>query len=596
MATDIKLDRQVAVKLLHESLVGDQHFAKRFRVEAQRVAQLAHQNIVTVYDWNDEGRPYIVTEYLAGGSLRGMLDAGNLLTPAQALVVGLGVTKGLEYAAKRGVVHRDIKPANLLFDHDGQVRIADFGLALALADAGLTQPDGEMSGTVQYASPEQAQGQILTEKSDIYSLAVTLVESVTGEVPFKADTPVGTLMARTESDLPVPEAMGRLQLTVARAGSLHPEARPEGGELKTLLLAAAESMSAPAKLPLVGANVPLVAPTEELAATKIGTPALVGGPDFDEPVAKKRKWPWVIFAMLVLGGAIAGGVFAFLNSQEVVHRVPKLVELTEEQALDRIAEFGWDVQQPALLDRSETVERGRIISTVPAEGELIAEGEPFSYTVSLGPPTVTVLGADLIGQPFEVVRDELAAKDLDVRVNRDEYDETVPLGSVISVEGIDGEIEQGSPVFVTTSKGPKPRIIPEGLVGQDVKDVEEILEGLRLSVVVTPFSNEEIPKGQVMGVNPAEGSEVLAFSEVAVWVSSGPRPRAVPLVIDSTVDEARVILEADGFCVEEIEGPADGVVVGQDPIAGEFAEFGSCVKLFTRAAEEEPPTTTDPPT
>ena len=173
LADDVRLRRRVAVKVLHAALAEDDAFLRRFRAEAQAAAALNHPNIVAVYDWgDDDGAPYIVTEYLGGGSLRALLDRGVRLTPSQALMVGLEATRALDYAHRRGFVHRDIKPANLLFGDDGRLRIADFGLARALAEAAWTEPQGAVLGTARYASPEQAQGQPVDGKADVYSLGL----------------------------------------------------------------------------------------------------------------------------------------------------------------------------------------------------------------------------------------------------------------------------------------------------------------------------------------------------------------------------------------------------------------------------------------
>src|SRR6478672_2273644 len=163
VADDVQLQRRVAVKVLHPSLAEDAAFLKRFRAEAQAAAALSHPNVMAVYDWGQDGEmsgatPYLVLEYLGGGSLRAMLDRGRRLSPSQALLVGLEAARGLDYAHRRGLVHRDIKPANLLFGQDRRLRIADFGLARAIAEAAWTEPDGVVLGTARYASPEQAKG------------------------------------------------------------------------------------------------------------------------------------------------------------------------------------------------------------------------------------------------------------------------------------------------------------------------------------------------------------------------------------------------------------------------------------------------------
>lgn len=257
LADDVKLRRRVAVKMLHDALAGDADFLRRFRAEARAAAALSHPNVMAVYDWADSsdegGVAFIVTEYLPGGSLRALLDSGALLTPAQALGVGLEAARALDYAHRRGFVHRDIKPANLLFGEDQRLRIADFGLARALAEAAWTEPQGAVLGTARYASPELAKGETLTGKADVYSLALVLVEAVTGEVPFVADTTLGTLMARVDKPLPVPESLGPLQSILLRAGHPDPAERIDARILAKGLLRAARELSRPAALPLVGA-------------------------------------------------------------------------------------------------------------------------------------------------------------------------------------------------------------------------------------------------------------------------------------------------------------------------------------------------------
>jgi serine/threonine protein kinase len=254
VADDVRLERQVAVKVLHEALADDQVFLRRFRAEAQASAALNHPNVMAVYDWgHDDEVPWIVMEYLGGGSLRGLLDRGHRLSPSQALLVGLQAARGLDYAHRRGFVHRDIKPANLLFGDEGRLRIADFGLARALAEAAWTEPAGAVVGTARYASPEQAQGLSLTGRADVYSLALVVIEAVTGEVPFAADTTLGTLMARVGRELDAPPALGPLADALVEAAAPGPEDRPDARELAAALAAVAPSLPRPAALPLAGA-------------------------------------------------------------------------------------------------------------------------------------------------------------------------------------------------------------------------------------------------------------------------------------------------------------------------------------------------------
>jgi serine/threonine-protein kinase len=256
LADDVKLHRHVAVKLLHPMLADDLNFNRRFEAEARRAAGLSHANVVAVYDWGDDDGPYLVTEYLGGGSLGALLDSGRRLSPSQALLVGLDTARGLEYAHAKGLVHRDVKPANLLFSSDGRLRVADFGVARALAEAALTEPTGPVPGTVRYAAPEQARGRPVGPPGEVYALALVLVEAVTGEVPFTTDTTVGTLMARVERPLTVDESFGPLREPLEAAGRLDPDERPDIGAFALALLDAARELPAPGPLPLAGAAVP----------------------------------------------------------------------------------------------------------------------------------------------------------------------------------------------------------------------------------------------------------------------------------------------------------------------------------------------------
>ena len=220
LAEDVSLQRHVAVKVLQPGLATDEAFLKRFRAEARSVASLNHPHVLRVFDWGDDtDGPYLVLEYLGGGSLRDLLDRDVRLSHSQAAQLGTEVAQGLAYAHARGLVHRDIKPANLLFDEEGRVRVADFGVARALAEAAWTEPAGAMVGTARYISPESAEGKPVDGRADVYSLALVLYEAVTGTVPFVTDTTMGTLAARVGQPLPHHDALGPLDDVLARAAA-----------------------------------------------------------------------------------------------------------------------------------------------------------------------------------------------------------------------------------------------------------------------------------------------------------------------------------------------------------------------------------------
>jgi serine/threonine-protein kinase len=213
LADDVTLKRRVAVKILHDALADDAAFLRRFRAEAQAAAALNHPHIMAVYDWGHGDVPFLVTEYLGGGSLRHVLDRGRTLSVSQTLLVGLEAARGLDYAHRRGFVHRDIKPANLLFDEDGRLRIADFGLARALAEAAWTEPMGAVLGTARYASPEQARGETLDGRSDIYSMGVIFYEMLTARLPFPRCKPMEYISHHINTPpIPVTERRPELNL------------------------------------------------------------------------------------------------------------------------------------------------------------------------------------------------------------------------------------------------------------------------------------------------------------------------------------------------------------------------------------------------
>src|ERR1700728_1767842 len=251
LAEDVSLQRHVAVKVLQPGLATDESFLKRFRAEARSVASLNHPHVLRVFDWGDDADgPYLVLEYLGGGSLRDLLDRGVRLTHSQAASLGTEVAQGLAYAHVRGLVHRDIKPANLLFDEEGRVRVADFGVARALAEAAWTEPAGSLVGTARYASPEQAQGSTLDGRAGGYSLALVLYVGLTGEVPFVADTPAGLLMARVGRPLPLHPGLGPLQEILSWAANPQRADRPQAADLALRFEAAVRALPSAQPLPL----------------------------------------------------------------------------------------------------------------------------------------------------------------------------------------------------------------------------------------------------------------------------------------------------------------------------------------------------------
>ena len=644
LADDTQLRRRVAIKVLHDAMAEDVAFLKRFRAEAHAAAALNHPNVMHIYDSGaDEGLPYLVCEFLGGGSLRAMLDAGERLTPSQALVVGLDTSRGLDYAHRQGLVHRDIKPANLLFGEDGRLRIADFGLARAIAEAAWTEPQGMLLGTARYAAPEQAQGRSVDGRADVYALALVLIEAVTGSVPFTADTTVATLMARCESDLIAPTSMGRLVPVLERAGRLDPAERCDAGELEIALMAAAEDLDRPAPLPLVGAipagslgsdpdftdgdavrsraerdDVTVVLPSvigvladadadAADAAADPGAPgSVVDGIDIPldsdpAPVLsraaeaveraadldpgptepRRRRWPKVVGSILVLMLIAGAAVVGWLLLRTPAFDVPELVGEDLSVATSVADENGWE------LDTDRAREDGtvpdEIIEQEPGAGTSLAEGETLRVKVSLGPPLVALPA--LPGQPKDAALAAIGTAGLIPGAITEAHDENVPAGSVVAANApVDaaGQLPRGSTVDLSISLGPQPRTVPAGLVGQPLAAVKQALTGVQLKLTSSEEFSDTVPAGSVIALSQPDGAVVPRDSSVSATVSKGPAPVPVPDVAGRSVTDATSILQGAGFPVAGVEGSPAGKVIATDPPAGEAHQRGTSVRIFTR--------------
>lgn len=635
LADDVELRRRVAVKLLHPGLSDDAHFLARFRAEARAAAALSHPNILAVHDWGeDDGTPFLVTEFLAGGSLRAVLDSGDRLTPSQALVVGLDAARGLDHAHRQGLVHRDIKPANLLFGEDRRLRIADFGLARALAESGLTEPDGTLRGTPRYASPEQARGENVTGSADVYSLALTLVESVTGSVPFAADTALATLMARTEANLAVGPELGSMRRVLERAGRLDPAMRPDSGELEIALMAAAEDMVRPEPIALPGVfhhDTLSTAGWDDTVVVDLGgatgpgataadvaadsaaarTAALFdqdasSSPASPTPVLelkgrRRRRWPKVLLAIvLVLLLAGGGGAAWWFLVRVPTFAVPSLVgeQLTEVERAAAAHDWVVDASRTA---RQDGTNEGEVLSQSPLPGSQLEEGGRLRVTISLGNelgPLPLVVGVDEATATQALLDADLALGDV-----THAFDEEMGVGLVVSatpqVEPVGPDdsapaaapggpddalqVPHGTAVDLVISDGPAPRTVPGGLVGGTPEAAVAAVESVQLVPAVREDWSETVPTGQVVVVNPAEGSAQPRGTPVEIVVSKGPQPITVPSLQGVTGTEAAAQLEALGFVVSGIEGSPSREVLATDPPAGEAHARGTVIRIFTRS-------------
>ena len=614
LADDVSLHRRVAIKILHPALAGDSAFLKRFRAEAVAVAALNHPNILQVYDWGDqEDAPYLVLEYLAGGSLRQVFDTGALLTPEQAVQVGIQATAGLDYAHRRGLIHRDIKPANLLFDADGRLRIADFGLARALAEAAWTEPDGAMLGTARYAAPEQVQGYVLDGKADVYALALVLYEAVTGEAPFIGDTTVATLMARVGSLLPEHPALGPLNGVLVWAAAPEPAERLDAAEFGRRLSALADDLPDAAPIPViedlpvadtVGVDAVVARPARRPDTgtggpdlTELGAPALIAD-DAEVPPAKngaapvevrrhRRRWPWIAGVAVVVAALIAAAVLVAGKDKLFTpsHPVPALTGRTLAQATLAVRHDHFVVRTVGHTT-SITLGAGLIVSQHPtptAKGTPVTlkQGSTISVVVSSGPPLVAIPALTSFTNCTQAVQALAAVHLVGVCLaTAAQYSSTVVAGAILATSPA-GSAPYGSTVTVIASKGHAPVAVPS-VTGSSAAAAAAALTAAGLVPAQANAYSSTVPSGQVISSTPAAGTTQPFGSRVVVTVSQGPQPVTVPNVVGQSVTAATAALQALGLKVGGPYGPAGSTtVVSLDPPAGTSVLPGVTVNMDT---------------
>ncbi len=602
-ADDVVLRRQVAVKVLHPGLAADAAFLRRFQVEAQLAAALRHPNVLLVHDWgDDDGTPFLVTELLEGGSLKALIDRGFRATPSQALQLGLEACRGLDHAHRRGLVHRDVKPANLLFDDERRLRVADFGLARAIAEAAATEPLGAVLGTARYASPEQVEGGPLDGRSDVYSLAIVLIEAITGQAPFAADTSAATLLAHLERPIEPPPEVGPLAGALSAAGAIDRDDRVDAAGFGRMLKAAASHLDRPAPLPLVfdaegpagatGLADPTLPPrpydAEEEEESGAAAPPASGArsmmaPDGAPPPAerevapprKRRKGLLVLVLVVLLVVAALAAAAAVIQPWRPTVDVPAIVGLTRDEAAARLRESRLKLREAGRAP-SESVEVGRVLASRPARQR---EGRSVSVTLSDGPEP-RILPA-VAARPAEQVITELRGRGLNVLVNPVDS-ETVAAGTVLSIDPLEGSrVPRGAPVTVSVSAGPPARPVPD-VAGKSYDEAAAALAAVGLPATQVDAFDDRVKVGTVIGTNPGAGTDVRPGLAVAVNVSKGPDVVAVPTLSGRAPAAAQQALSAAGLQVSATYGPPGGQVFSSQPAAGSKVRRGTSVAIYTR--------------
>ena len=607
VAEDVTLRRIVAVKTLHPALADDEAFLRRFRAEARAAAALNHPHIMRVFDWGeaDDG-PYLVLEHLVGGSLRDLLDAGHRLSPSQALMIGLEAASALDYAHRRGLVHRDVKPANLLFDEEGRLCVADFGLARALAESAWTEPDGVVLGTARYASPEQVQGSAVDGRADVYALALVLVEAVTGQVPFAADTTIATLMARLHQPLNAPAAMGALGPALERAAAPDREDRFDAAGLARALDAAAAQLPRPAPIPVGwGAEAQAAppfgpAPEPGTDLTELGTAyratrpaAPPAGPTYatttlapqiataTSPVTppRRRRWPRRLFislATLVLAGAVAAGALVAFTLTRPRYPVPTLVGLTQDKAAAALAAEHLHLRL-AGQRYDELVPAGVIVDQSPAASHRARKGTSVAVHVSEGPQPRAV--PDLTGLSLAAATSKLQDAGFTVG-EADTFSDAVAKGFVVSWSPKDGPQAKGAKVVITLSSGYQP--LPD-VTQMTPEQAATALTNAGYTPATAQQFSDTVPSGQILNTAPPAGAPTQHGTTVTINVSKGPDTTTVPPgVIGVSVDQATALLQQAGLQLGQVFGPSKhGQVFYSDPNPGTKVKRQSQINLYT---------------
>ncbi len=528
--TDTRLGRTVAIKRLRTDLASDATFQARFRREAQSSASLNHPTVVAVYDTGEEpatdgsgvSQPYIVMEFVAGRTLRDILREGRKILPERALEITSGVLSALDYSHRAGIIHRDIKPGNVMLTPSGDVKVMDFGIARAISDAASTMTQtAAVVGTAQYLSPEQARGETVDSRSDVYSAGCLLYELLTGRPPFVGDSPVAVAYQHvrepatppSDHDTDLPPAIDAI---VMKSLAKRVEDRYQS----------AAAMRSDIDRYLAGRPVHAVIPDDPPATTVV--PPVPPGPvtrpptlaeePYEEQERSRTAVLWILgLLLLLLIGAAAYFLPKFFESPPDQVRVPQLINLTEKQARAEIADAGLSVGN-VTYKSDETVKNNRVLEQDPNPDLYVAPNSEVDLVVSTGKPMKQV--PYVIGDPKEQARQTLADAGFNPILRSRESDQ--PKGQVLQTDPAPGDnVPQGSDVTVYFSAGPHK--VPDVIgLQRDVAEQKIRDAGFQPDVVEDPTSTE--PKGTVIDQSPDGGQTAPQNSTVTIKVSAYEEP------------------------------------------------------------------------
>ncbi|MET9678959.1 Stk1 family PASTA domain-containing Ser/Thr kinase [Streptomyces coeruleorubidus] len=603
LAHDTRLGRTVAVKTLRADLARDPSFQARFRREAQSAASLNHPAIVAVYDTGEDyidgvSIPYIVMEYVDGSTLRELLHSGRKLLPERSMEMTIGILQGLEYAHRNGIVHRDIKPANVMLTRNGQVKVMDFGIARAMGDSGMTMTQtAAVIGTAQYLSPEQAKGEQVDARSDLYSTGCLLYELLTVRPPFVGDSPVAVAYqhVREEPQAPSvfdPEITPEMDAIVLKALVKDPDYRYQSAdEMRADIEACLDGqpVAATAAMGSVGyGGYPDDQPTTALRADSgAGATSMLppmspddGGYGYDDRPDRRRQQQrksntstilLVVAGILVLVGAILIGRWAFSGNGGVSDdtlAAPNFVGETKQNA-EKLANNA-DLELSFTNKPCENQAKGNICSQDPKAGLDVKKGDTISLVVSTGAPKVAV--PSVVGDSLEDAKAKLEGDKYEFVVETESRESTEDPGTVLEQNPELGEeVEKGTTITLTIAKAAEKSTVPD-VLGQSCDAAKQQMQASNLVGNCTEVETDDDNQvGKVIATTPQAGTSVDKNSSVNIQIGKKKeeQKKRVPQVVGQTVGQAKQILAAEGFTKIQFAGGSDqsdtAIVAGQDP-------------------------------
>ena len=532
LAKDLILDRLVAIKVLRLDFRQNDDAMRRFRREALSATQLTHPNIVGVYDvGQSQEMNYIVMEYVEGTDLKDYVRQKGALHPIEAVRIMMQIVSAIAAAHQNRIIHRDIKPQNILIDKEGNVKITDFGIAVALSDTSLTQTN-TLLGSVHYLSPEQARGGMATIQTDIYALGIVLYELLTGKVPFDGESAVSIALKHFQEPLPTivnPTAMipQSLENIVLKATAKDPMHRYRScyemfQDLKTCLDSTRlyEKKFVPASF---SGETKVLTPIHTQKVKPIQTSKEIPVVEMDEekPVKKRRKWPWLFLLLLI--SIIGIMAFVFLQSSPKEVQVPDVTNLTEAAAKTKLADAKLNVTD-VIQVKSDEIESGKVIETSPKAGSTVKEKSKITIKVSSGKEAVTM--KDYRNKTYEAARDELKKLGFTVE-KQEENSDSVESGKVISQSIAPNQKVEGKDPVITlvVSKG-ESSIKMANLTGYTRAGAIEYANSNNLALTITEEENEATAD-TVIRQSIREGAEVKKGTALTIVLSKGKKDHTV---------------------------------------------------------------------